>query len=379
MRHVGLLDVAQPPGVGSDGRLEGVARVAAVAEGRIPGHVLEHLPESRLDRVVDVVVRITGQLLEDPHQLVVGVVGELDRRAEAARQTRVLGDEDLHREGIAGDDDHEVVALVLHLLDQGVDGLGAVLVTRQAVGLVDEQDPTLRRLHHLGRLHRGLPEVAGNQLTAVDLHELTLGEQAEGAIDAADEPGDGRLARARVPDEDEVPGDRRGLEPGLLALGLDLEQGHLPVDLGLDRAQADEAVEVGEQLFQALRLGLGLGGLLGLGVRIRSNGHGVALFFGRVRVATGALGGVHREAARSHGVPVAEVETGHRWRLGAGRRDLTQARTHRLELTHDLGPQTSDRLSHGFLHGGRRGRTGGSGRRGQPRPVGLWRRGRGWT
>ena len=56
-------------------------------------------------------------------------------------------DEDRHRGRVAGHDHDQVVAPVLHLLDQGVDGLLAVLVAGQAVGLVDEQ-------HAAGRARR---------------------------------------------------------------------------------------------------------------------------------------------------------------------------------------------------------------------------------
>ena len=54
--------------------------------------------------VGDVVVGAGGQAEEDVDQLVVGVVGELDRGPEPAGQAGVLGDEDRHRVGIAGDD-----------------------------------------------------------------------------------------------------------------------------------------------------------------------------------------------------------------------------------------------------------------------------------
>jgi hypothetical protein len=58
---------------------------------------------------------------------------------------------------VAGDHDDEVVAVVLHLLDQGVDGLVAVLVPRERVRLVDEQDAAERVFDDLGGLDRRLP------------------------------------------------------------------------------------------------------------------------------------------------------------------------------------------------------------------------------
>ena len=64
--------------------------------------------------------------------------------------------------------------MVLHLLDQGVDGLLAVLVAVERVGLVDEQHAAERGSDDLGGLGRGLPEVARHQLGAVDLDQLAL-------------------------------------------------------------------------------------------------------------------------------------------------------------------------------------------------------------
>ena len=69
--------------------------------------------------------------------------------------------------------------------------------------------PPIGGLHDLGGLHRGLAEEAGDQLGAVDLDQLALREQAERAVDAGDQPGDGGLAGAGVAVEDQVPGDRR--------------------------------------------------------------------------------------------------------------------------------------------------------------------------
>ena len=146
--------------------------------------------------------------------------------------------------------------MVLHLLDERVDGLLRELVPGEAVGLVDEEHAADRLGADLGRLHRGLPDVPGDELAAVDLDELALGEQPERLVDRADEPSDRRLPGARVANEDQVPAHPRRLEPGLDAHLLDLEQGNLPVDLLLDPVEPDHRVELGEQLLdRLLRLG----------------------------------------------------------------------------------------------------------------------------
>ena len=96
-------------------------------------------------RRLQLVVGARREVDEDLLELVVGVVLELDRGAEPAGQAGVAAMNVAIGAGVAGDDDHQVVAAVLHLLDQGVDRLGAVLVAGQAVGLVDEQHPAERR------------------------------------------------------------------------------------------------------------------------------------------------------------------------------------------------------------------------------------------
>ena len=204
-----LLDVAQPPGVVADRGLEHVAHVARVAERRPARRLAEHLAQPGDDGLVRVVVGALGHLLEDRDQLVVGVVLELDLRAEPALEAGVLGDEDRHRQRVAGDDHDQVVALVLHLLDQGVDGFLAVLVAGQRVGLVDEEHAALGLLDLVGGLLRGLAEVAGHQLRPVALDQLALRQQPERAVDPGHQPGDRGLPGAGVAVEDQVPGDRR--------------------------------------------------------------------------------------------------------------------------------------------------------------------------
>ena len=78
----------------------------------------------------------------------------------------VLRDEVHHRLRVAGDDDDEVLPVVLHLLDERVDGLLRGLVPGEAVGLVDEEHAADRLGADLGRLHRRLPDVPGDELQA---------------------------------------------------------------------------------------------------------------------------------------------------------------------------------------------------------------------
>ena len=227
----------------------------------------------------ELVVGVACQQRQDLDQLVVGVVVELDRGPKATRQARIGCDERLHRSWVAGHDDNKIVPPVLHLFDQGVHCLGAVLVSGQAVCLVDEQHATDRGGDNLGGLDGGLAKVPSHQLGAVDLDQLALRQQLERGVDAADQPRHRRLSRARVAVEHQVPGDRRTLHPCVGSQPLDPQERHLTVDLTLDPLQADQGVELGQQLIEALvlhrcwwgRLRGGLGE--GLGCGLWSNRH----------------------------------------------------------------------------------------------------------
>ena len=113
----------------------------------------------------------------------------------------------------------------------------------------------------LGGLGRGLAEVAGDELGAVDLDEVAPGQQAQRLVDAADEAGHGRLPGAGVAGEHEVAGHGGALQPGVDAQLLDAQQGDLPVDLALDALEPDQGVELG----RAARRGCARGGAVGCG------------------------------------------------------------------------------------------------------------------
>src|SRR5687768_5586464 len=111
----------------ADRRLQHIACKSPVAEDGTARSQGKEGSKASYARVIEVIVRCFGHLLENAHQFLIGVVGKLDRGTKATSQPWVLGNEDRHRIGIAGNDQDQVVATVLHLLDQGVDGLLAVL------------------------------------------------------------------------------------------------------------------------------------------------------------------------------------------------------------------------------------------------------------
>ena len=103
--------------------------------------------------------------------------------------------------GVARGHHRQVVPVVLHELDQGVDGLTSEVgfaAAGQRVGLVDQQHAAERLLDHGPGLDRRLADVAGDEERAIGLDEVALREHAERSVDAG--PAGGRRWSCRCPD-----------------------------------------------------------------------------------------------------------------------------------------------------------------------------------
>ena len=157
---------------------------------------------------------------------------------------------------VAGkDDDHRITA-VLDVLDDGVDRFPAEVLlaaSGQRVRLVDEQHAAVGRVEDLGDLGRGLADEAGDQPASIDLDELPLLDDSEGAVDPGQQSAHGGLAGSGVAAEDQVLRVVDDREVPLLAEPLDPQQGGQEFHLLLHRIEADQTVELGQQVHQWLR------------------------------------------------------------------------------------------------------------------------------
>src|SRR5208282_6868142 len=151
---------------------------------------------------------------EDRHELVGRVILEQDGAGEAGAQTGIGVEEAAHLAGIAGDNDAEPVAMVLHQLEQGVDRLaaevGAVMGGSEAVGLIDEEDAVEGGLDGVAGLDGGLADEAGDEQGAVDLDDMAGAQKAEADENLAHETGGGGLAGSGIAEEDEMEARRFG-------------------------------------------------------------------------------------------------------------------------------------------------------------------------
>ena len=98
------------------------------------------------------------------------------------------------------------------------------------------------------RLQRCLADETRDQLAAIGLHQVALRDDSDGVVDLREQPGDGGLAGAGIAGEDEVV---TGLDHRHSAFGaklLHLQQAAEASHLGLHVGQADESVELGQQI-----------------------------------------------------------------------------------------------------------------------------------
>ncbi len=137
------------------------------------------------------------------------VVGEVDDVGDgyAAAQADVRGEEFLHLVRVAGRDQHESAAVVLHAREQRVDGLGAETAAPrlgQPVDLVDQQHPVEGPVHGPVGTDRRAADHTRHQVGDLRLHQVAAAQQTEVPVDLAHQPGDRGLAGAGIAREHQV-------------------------------------------------------------------------------------------------------------------------------------------------------------------------------
>ena len=180
----------------------------------------------------------------------------MQKAVEPGLQPRVGVNEPLHQSVVPGHNDHQVVPVVLHGLQNGVDGLLSEVVlplSVEGVGFVDEQHAAQGLFDDLAGLDGRLTHVAGHQAAAVHLHQLPLGQDAQGVVDAGHEPGDGSFAGAGISGEYHVQGEVRGGQAVFLPHLVDRHHIDQVPDLFFHRLQADIAVQLRLQVLDLLR------------------------------------------------------------------------------------------------------------------------------
>ena len=163
-------------------------------------------------------------------------------------------EERVHTVLVAGQDDDQVVAVVLHHLQQDLDRLrtvvALVLWPVKVVGLVDEQHPAHSLLDHLLGLGCGVADVLSDQVVACDRDQVALPHVTQAMEYLGHAHGDGGLAGAGVAGEAHVERGRDRRQVEFLAYTVNQQECRGFTDACLDRHQANQlTVQLAQYLF----------------------------------------------------------------------------------------------------------------------------------
>ena len=209
--------------------------------------------------------------VKDPDKLVHRIIRELHEPVETAFKAGVGRNKGLHQLRIAGDNHHQVVAVVFHCLQQGIDGFLAVIrfsFACEGIGLVDKKNAAQGLGDDLLGLDGGLPDVSGHQAGPIHLDQPPLAQHAQALVNPRHQPGNHGFARARIAREHHVQGHIGHRQAFLLPGFHDADPVDQAVDLAFDDFKADVGFQFGLQV---------LDGLLMLGLLLRLGGRNVRL------------------------------------------------------------------------------------------------------
>mmetsp|Transcript_28795 Transcript_28795/g.64356 ORF Transcript_28795/g.64356 Transcript_28795/m.64356 type:complete len:402 (+) Transcript_28795:138-1343(+) len=228
------------------GAVHGVAHGARVGE---EGHGLAgvDVPLEGVDGArAQLVLQVAHHHQGDVHELVGLVVGEVHVVADARGHARDVREELVHPILVARQHHDEVLLLVLHHVEQNLDGLLAVVavVARvvEVVRLVDEQHAAHGLLDHLLGLGGGVADVLADEVVAGGHNHVPLTAVAHALQDLAHAHRHRGLASAGSAGEAHVEGGDCGLEAELAAHLVENEQGSDFAHALLHRLEAHQVV-----------------------------------------------------------------------------------------------------------------------------------------
>ena len=205
-RHI--VPFSQAVGLIDQHLFKNIAHAARVAKGDGIG---VGLGDERLHivarRILQLIAALAALHLEYGQHFVERIVVEMQIAVEARLQAGVRVDKAIHQPVVARHNDHQILAVILHGLEQRIDGLLAEIVLAaavQGIGLVDEEHAALRLIDNLLRLGGRLADITRHKAASVHLDQLSLREHAQRLIDARHQAGDHGLARAGIAGEHHV-------------------------------------------------------------------------------------------------------------------------------------------------------------------------------
>ena len=267
MRHLGL--GKQAAGLAQPGAVQSVSHAARVGEMRLGHAQLQVLLKGgtgtlkTVSAIVKAVVELDQHLVGDAQQFLGAVVRKVQVVGNAAAHAGVGRKKGVHAVFVAGQDHHQVVALVFHDLQQDLYGFLPVvaLVFRpvQVIGLVDEQHAAHGFFEHLAGFGCGVADVLAHQVVAGDRHQVPFAHITQAVQDLRHAQRHRGLARARVARKAHVQAGGLGGQAPVFAQAIYHQKGGDVAHPLLDRSQPHQALLEFSQHGLHLRFGQHLG------------------------------------------------------------------------------------------------------------------------
>ena len=294
-----ILHLGDAAGLVRDDVLKHVADFTRIGEVLLPEHLSgDDAGADLLLRLLfhDIIILLAVEV-EDLLELIDRVVRELDILVEPGLESGIAVDELLHGLCIARDDDNQVVSVVLHSLEDRVDGFLAesVILLGQRISFVDEENAAHRFFDLFLGLEGRLSHVACHKAGAVDFDQLSFGQHSDLLVEPSDDPGDRRLAGSGISRKDKVKGYRDRFKSLVLSHLLYFGKSHDLLDVFLDGREADQGVK----FLHGVLLGLGgLGRLSAFGLSSGRRRGGLAALAGSLGDLAGHRGGISGHKGR---------------------------------------------------------------------------------
>ena len=139
--------------------------------------------ERRLGLVVETVLLTLEHQRRDAHQFLDRVVGEVDVVCDARLHPWITLEKRRHAIAVAGEDHDQVVAFVLHRLQEDLDRfltvIALVLGLVQVVRLIDEEHAAACALEDFFGFGRGMPDELPDEIVARDADDRRFAHVAE--------------------------------------------------------------------------------------------------------------------------------------------------------------------------------------------------------
>ena len=224
----------------------------AVAGGALLGNIVPHQRLGLLRQHI----ALAAAHFKNGHHLVHRVVGEEQKPVEPALKAGVGVNKLLHQVGVARHDHHQIVPMVLHGLQHGIDGLLSEIIFRfaiEGVCLVDKQHAAHGLFDGLLGLESRLAHIAGHKAAAVHLHQLSLAENAQTAVNAGHHAGHHGLSRAGITGEHHMERHVGSGQVMLPAQFVDLHHVNEAANLVFHHVKTDIGIQLCQKIFHLFR------------------------------------------------------------------------------------------------------------------------------